>query len=774
MALLLRILKHRAAIALLILLAIAGALQLAAPAVIRTLAIHWLTDHGAAHPSIGSVRINPFSGTLVVHDLDAGPGLRVGRAAVNIDWWPLWGHQIYLWDVALDQATLELTQTAKTSWQVAGLNLPENGESSSPAAHGQASPWYVVLHRVSLKNVRIRLAGHDVRADIPIQSLDMHHAFLSGRSHQVLNTELRLGGASASALGYRLSGAGLLLQGQLVLPGPEAASDTIAARNTTLRLRALAIDTSRGQPVLTIGRARLSGLSAQAPGRIEAEDAEADSVLIHTPLAGAADASADRILAHGMHIGKQGGDLASLSVQGIKATDTARKVDLGSIADLSVNGVSLASGKQFAFTRLVARNIALPATADQSLGRVNRITATDASLADNRTRMGQLDIQGLNLNLLHDAHGLEVVNRLHAAAIPPAVGKPPAPTAPSSPADIGIGRLSIDKGSRIVFADNAVDPPFQGTLTVESFLASSLETTGNNTGTMDAAFRIGDQGKITIEGKMNANRANPAADLAIAVKRLNLPMLSGYLARDFGNTIGTGQMDLNSKIRIHDQVIDAQNKLAIRNLALNAARQSGKASQSIGMPLDMAVSMLRNDRGDISLNVPVKGRLDNPNVNINDAIDQALATAIQSGAMSYASLLLQPYGSILPAISLATDLIGYASRPRLTPLSFAPRSAALSPDAKAYIGKISELMKRKPFRLQVCGVTTRAEMEPAAKPGPVDKTNDRALLDLARTRSSAVVQSLVADGISPDRLFECLPKIDGQPKAGGRVELLLN
>jgi Domain of Unknown Function (DUF748) len=780
MATLLRILKHRVTIALLVLLGLATALELAAPPAIRLFAIHWLNEHGVADAEIGSLRINPFSWSMVVHDLKAGPGLQAGRAAVNIDWWPFWHHQIYVWDVALDHARLELVQDKKGAWQIAGLTVP----AAAPATgvpQGQETPWQVVLHKANMKDVRILLAGHDLKADVPIQSLDVSHSFLSKAGVQTLDTTLQLGPIKFSGFGYKADGAGLLLHGQIMLPGPGASPENAGARNVTIRLRALSLSAAKGMPSLTLGRARVSGIAVQGPDQIKLGDMKVDDVALRADVPGAADTSVGHIEARSLQYAKGNIDLDALQVKDIRATDASRKVNLGSVADISMAGLSVDHDRQGVLARLSVRGITLPATKEHAMGKIGEISATDAHLASSRVlQLSQLDIRGMAISLARDKHGMLVFNQLQASAPRPAPAPAPkaakaSATAPS-PVNVQIGQFTIDKGSRIDFEDDTVNPPFQGTLKVESFRFAPLEIGGKQPGNVNAAFGIGGQGKLTVKGDMNLDRANPSARLAITLRRLSMPMLSGYLARSFGYTIGTGQMDLDDQLLIHDRAIDAKNKLVIRNLDLNATKQSGKATQSIGMPLDMAVSMLQDDRGDISLDVPVSGRLDDPNVNINDAINQALATAIKSGAMSYASLLLQPYGSILPALSLASGLIQSALRPRLTPIAFPPQTASLSDEAKAYVTKIALLLKKKPFRLQACGIASRTELEDKSSGATSgdEKIKNGRLLSLAKARSSAVVKALLADGISGDRVFECLPEIDAQPKGTGRVELLLN
>jgi hypothetical protein len=790
MATLLRILKHRAVIILLVLLGIAVSLELSAPPTIRLVAIDWLHDHGVADARIGAISINPFTWSLVVHDVKAGPSLQVGRAAINIDLWPLLHHQIYVRDIALDHARLELAQGKKGAWLIAGLAMP----AAAPATAEHAKPWYPILHQVKLRDVRIQLSGHDLKLDVPIQSLDINHAFLSQPENQILNTTLRLGPSSFTGLGYRFDGAGLQFHGQLILPGPGASIDDAGTRNVTVKLRDVHLSTAKGDAALTLSQARISDIAVNGPDRIKAGDAEVDDVELRADIPGAAETKVGHVEAQALQYAKGNIDLDTLKVKDIRTKDTSRKVSLGAVADIAMSGLSVSHDLQATLASLKVRGITLPATKEHATGKVGDISVTDARLSHSQSvQASRLDIRGLNLSILHGKHGFVALERLKSIfsqsgpskSVPSqprpaskkktAAGKPAASTAAPALPIVHIEHVTIDKGSKIAFEDDAVEPPVQDELEIETFHFAPLAIGGKQPGTIDAAFRIGDRGSLAIKGELNLDRANPMAKLTINLKRLSMPPLSGYLAKGFGYTIGTGQMDVDSQISIHNQALDAKNKLAIRDLDLKATRQSGKAAQSVGMPLDMAVGMLADSRGDISLDVPVSGRLDNPNVNINDAINQALATAIQSGAMSYASLLLQPYGSILPALSLAKGLLAGASMPRLTPIAFAPRTASLSDEAKAYIGKIALLLKQKSFRLKACGVASQAEVEAEAQGKKSSaEANNKRLLSLADARSTAVIKALAAQGISPDRIFECQPQIDTKAKAQGRVELLLN
>jgi len=250
---------------------------------------------------------------------------------------------------------------------------------------------------------------------------------------------------------------------------------------------------------------------------------------------------------------------------------------------------------------------------------------------------------------------------------------------------------------------------------------------------------------------------------------------------------------LDSDVRISQNRIDAKNKMLIRKLELGDSKQAGKAGKKIslagGMSIDMALDMLRNHDGDIELKIPLSGPLDDPDINLGNIINKALLASLSTGAMTYAALILQPYGSIILAADLASGFINEVAKAKLTPVGFDARAVSLSPRMADYTGKIATLMEKKNLRLQVCGFATRIEGEAVMQPVSTDHPDqtsamasagqpvldDTQLLELAQKRSDAVMAALRAHEIAASRLFNCRPQIDESNKeAQPRVELLLD
>jgi len=357
-----------------------------------------------------------------------------------------------------------------------------------------------------------------------------------------------------------------------------------------------------------------------------------------------------------------------------------------------------------------------------------------------------------------------------------------------------IDHAVIGAGSWIDFRDESVLPAFKTTLKIKRFKLSPLDSSGKRPGKLELRAQIGKAGILIAQGSINPVAGSRfSTDMHVALKDGNLSRLSGYVEADFGRSVKTGQFNLDSDVRINHNRIDAKNKMLIRKLELGDSKQADKAGKKVslagGMSIDMALDMLRNNDGNIELKVPVSGPLDDPNINLGNIINKALLTSLSTGAITYAALILQPYGSIILAADLARGFIKDAVKPKLTPIGFDERAVNLSPQMMDYIAKIVTLMEKKDLRLQVCGFATRIEGEAVMQPVPADRPDqtkamvsvglpvleDTQLLELAQKRSDAVMATLREQNIAARRLFNCRPQIDESKKeAQPRVELLLD
>ena len=307
---------------------------------------------------------------------------------------------------------------------------------------------------------------------------------------------------------------------------------------------------------------------------------------------------------------------------------------------------------------------------------------------------------------------------------------------------------------------------------------------------MVIAGKIGKYATINLKGYLKPFAKKPGLKLAGTLANIELPPLSSYTARTLGYNLSSGTLNAEVDITIANGKIDGKNRLRLNQLQVKPVDSDKiKAlTTQLSMPLDSALSMLRDKNNIIELNLPITGDINDPQFNLSDVINTALGNVMKTAAMSYLTQMLQPYGSLITLVKLAKKVSNAIS---LEPVKFDPNSAVLSETSKDYLNKIAKLMNDRPnIYVQVCGIATKEdrdtlftiEMEKlrakAAKEGnnpnkvkPVVIPDD-ALLALARSRADNIKDWLVSQHkIHADRLFTCNPEIDKDEKAKPRANL---
>ncbi len=488
--------------------------------------------------------------------------------------------------------------------------------------------------------------------------------------------------------------------------------------------------------------------------------------------------------------------------------------DQADLDQFIMNGPDSGSFESFQLARVQLPTVLLSAAGNRSLGSVGLIRVSKARLGkDGSYHVEQLKMDQLQAQMVKQKSGWllppemradKSANRLMKKAVAKsdsakhkgnstqAAVRHPATQATKS--RLVIDEVVVGAGSRMALRDESVTPTLTTTLQLEQFRFAPLDSAGRQDGKLVLKAKMDQSGSLRASGTLTPAAGDRLrADLHVSLHNIGLPRLSGYVENDLGRSIKTGQLNLDSDISIGHNRLQSKNKLLIRKLQLDAPTHPENVNQhpdlAGGMSIDMALGMLQDDRGDIALNVPVNGPLDDPDVNLDHIINKALLVSLKTGAMTYAALALQPYGSIILIADVAGGLLKNAAKPTLTPIRFGERQKTLSAQMKAYVGKIAALMQKKDFRLQVCGVATRIEGEVVMQPSvaspeqqavpnasvDLPALNDAQLLALAQARSDLVVAALHGQGIAANRLFNCSPAIDkAKIKAEPRVELLLD
>lgn len=564
--------------------------------------------------------------------------------------------------------------------------------------------------------------------------------------------------------------------------------ETMLAHVADLKLQADNLETP-----LTSAASYLRSTSTLSIGTARAENA------------GGFDATTENIVFDGTL--DVGGDATVLGNVEVGTTTFVNRADAalnGTLASLAVAGLGV-----YADNHVGAQSISLvDFNALDTIAPINKefpksisigsLAITEMAANSNSVEADTVDVSNLGLTIQRRKDGA-----LAHAASPPAEGETPAEatpieTVPETTEESGdafavvVNRFSLTGDNAVRFSDAAVEPTVRITAAPLNFTASDINTTkGAGPTTFNIDIGIGKQGTIKADGTMTLDPTKPTGQATATIRSVDLNPFDPYTQRYIGYRLNTGKLDYDADIELDAGAIDATTKLALLNFTVErlATDEKDELTEQLGLPVNTAISLLRDSDDAIRLNIPITGDLTKPSFGIGDAIRKATLNAMKGGVTA----VFAPIGMV----------IGAANNVKFDPILFSKGSDELSPDAIEQLAKVAELLKKRPkVKLRLCGISTGAELKAAgvvppiipldapdaellltpptamakeiAETAPEVMPGDDGLLELATARSQAVITYLVDDqGIDPARLFDCAPRIETESGAKPRVAVSL-
>jgi hypothetical protein len=234
-----------------------------------------------------------------------------------------------------------------------------------------------------------------------------------------------------------------------------------------------------------------------------------------------------------------------------------------------------------------------------------------------------------------------------AQAAPAASAPPPLPKAAPPPAGkeappkaIKIDQVTL-KGGRIDFSDASVKPRFSVHISEMVGKVSGLSAEQNTTATVDLRAKLDDYAPLEITGKINPLRNDLYVDLKVRLKDLDLSPATPYAGTYAGYTIAKGKLSLDLSYAIAKRKLDAENDIFIDQFTFGERVDSPKATK---LPVRFAVSLLKDRKGEIKLEVPVSGSLDDPKFSVGRIILRVIVNLIAKAATSPFALLGAIFG----------------------------------------------------------------------------------------------------------------------------------
>jgi uncharacterized protein involved in outer membrane biogenesis len=224
---------------------------------------------------------------------------------------------------------------------------------------------------------------------------------------------------------------------------------------------------------------------------------------------------------------------------------------------------------------------------------------------------------------------------------PPQQEKGAAPTKEKeSSKNIKISQVTL-QGGKVNFSDKSVKPEFSMRLSEIGGRISGLSAEENTTADVELRTKLNDYAPLEITGKINPLREDLFVDLKASIKDLDLSPATPYSGKYAGYTIEKGKLSFDLKYLIVKKKLDSQNNIFIDQFTFGDKVESPQATK---LPVKLAVALLKDRKGEIKLELPVKGSLDDPKFSVWGVILKILVNLISKAATSPFSLLGAAFG----------------------------------------------------------------------------------------------------------------------------------
>lgn len=800
-----RLLKIFISILVLVLISVPYAIQLGG--------VYYLEKNYKVSASIENVRTNYFTGVFGLEGVhiygEQGRDLHLAQLLVDLDLGLLLAKKINIESIIFSGLKTQIIEKPD-AWNIGGLiiSIPvEKAEKIEPAKEEQQSDWQFGLQNIEVKNINIAVDTKQFRSQINLKKFETDQLRTWEPDKKTLFKLLLL-----------VNEAPIDIQGDIRPLQPSLdLSANIDIKN--LQISPLISAMENALPVSDVDAAITSHMTMSFSQREKQKNIGLNGELFIDNLQfvdnnnqisldeerihwkGELNIQLDEEKAEPDVNSNSSLQLLSLAVRNSETQALLVGFDSFNVNQVRVNGLREINVSDIALKQLIA--LVNEGKNTDALLKLNALAINNTKYSGNSVDIGDISLAKLNAKAVIDAEGELIalkmlpqsekqVSSKNAAEdnIEMTKNQKAADNDNSSDIAFRVKKLGI-RDSDIVFIDNSVTPIFEANINKIKLQLVNIDT-GNKNSKMSINFDAGinEYGQINVKGDLQPFSELLSADLFVEINDLALVPFSSYSGKYADLFIKRGTADTKIAVNIVDDKLDVKNKIMLNKLKLEPGESEVSKSwmADMPMPLDLTLDVLRDKNDVITLDIPIEGKVSDPDFHLKDIYNTAMKKAMKVAATYYLAQAVQPLGLIM----IAGKMAGEAAKPGFEPLVYDNGISQLSSKNKKLLEKVARLLADRPnLSLTICATSVENDwpgivenLTPEEKKiilGESKKDDPKKqalkkqkLLKLAKKRSQIVKRFIIEKaGIKPGRLQECNSKIAKEADAKPTVELSL-
>lgn len=261
------------------------------------------------------------------------------------------------------------------------------------------------------------------------------------------------------------------------------------------------------------------------------------------------------------------------------------------------------------------------------------------------------------------------------------------PTGFATPFPIEIGSITLANAGAVL-NDRSISPAVNLGLETLSGTISGLSSEELARADLDLTGTLVGGTQMAVKGKINPLIEDRYSDIEMAFKGFNLTAVSPYSGKYAGYKLDKGKLSFDLKYKVSQAELSGENVMIIDQLTLGDKVESEDA---LKLPIPLAVSLMKDRDGVITIDVPVSGNLNDPKFSFGRVISAAIVNVLTK-------LITSPF-------SMLGGLIPGGKDVDLSQVNFSPATVDFDGDIEEKLGLLADALKERPnLSIEISGI----------------------------------------------------------------------
>jgi hypothetical protein len=297
-----------------------------------------------------------------------------------------------------------------------------------------------------------------------------------------------------------------------------------------------------------------------------------------------------------------------------------------------------------------------------------------------RMAIGDIRVTGPTVQITRTTDGLLLPQFAPAdTSGSPAASPSPAAAPPPQRIEIAADTLRLTDGT-LTILDRAVKPFFRGGLAPFDLELRDLRWPALAADKIHVTATGPEQGKIEVFGALKPDEGW----IEVYGEDLGLPSFNPYATTFSSYSIGRGALSWVTKGSFKSGRYYADSSLTLHRLSLESGAGESLFQQQFGIPLELALALMRDIYGDIALDIPIEADAQGTNVDVLAVVGNALRHAIVNALASPLKLVGAVFGGDTTKVAAPA------------PIGFRPGRAELDPSGSQQVDQLAAFLASRP------------------------------------------------------------------------------